>query len=339
MIGHLDPQFLKLMEEIQQLLRYLFQTRNLMTIPISGTGSAGMETCLVNLLEPGDTAVICRNGVFGNRMADVAERCGANVVTIDAPWGQIIEPIAINKKLASLHKVKLVGIVQAETSTGIHQPLQEIVKIVHEHDSMILVDAVTSLGGVDVKMDKWEIDAIYSGTQKCLSCPPGLAPISLNERAMDVVRNRKTKVQSWYLDLSMIGKYWGSERVYHHTAPISMIYALHEALRLIMEEGIDARVERHRQNALLLKERLHELGISFAAQEGFHLPTLNAIAIPEDVDDAAVRKTLLDEYGIEIGAGLGEFKGKVWRIGLMGFSSQKRNVFLLTEALKAILHL
>ena len=337
MIGHLDPEFLQIMDENQDLLRAVFQTKNYMTIPISGTGSAGMEACCVNLLEPGDTAVVCRNGLFGHRMADVVQRCGAVLETVDAPWGRIIDPDEVRKKLSNLGKVKLVGIVHAETSTGIQQPLEEISKLVHEHEALFLVDTVTSLGGVEVKVDEWEIDAVYSGTQKCLSCPPGLSPVSFNERAIQVIRNRKTKVQSWYLDLGMISKYWGDERVYHHTAPISMNYALHEALRDIVEEGLEARFQRHRNNSALLREKLLELGVTFAAQEGYQLPTLNAVNIPDGVDDLAVRKALLSDYGIEIGGGLGDLKGKIWRIGLMGYSSQMKNVLLLTEGLKEIL--
>lgn len=337
MIGHLDPEFIQIMNEIQDLLRTVFQTKNRMTIPMSGTGSSGMEACMVNLLEPGDTAVICRNGVFGNRMADVAGRCGAKVETVDAPWGRIVEPDDLKAKLDSLGGVKLVGIVHAETSTGAHQPLEEISKIVRERGALFVVDTVTSLGGVDVKVDEWGIDAVYSGTQKCLSCPPGLSPVSFSDRAVEVIHNRKSKVQSWYLDLTMLSQYWGGERVYHHTAPISMNYALRESLRLIAEEGLEARFERHRRNSALLRERLGGLGIGFSAQEGHQLPTLNAVTIPEGADDAEVRKRLLHDYGIEIGAGLGEFKGKVWRIGLMGYSSQPRNVELLTAALREIL--
>lgn len=338
MIGHLDPEFLVLMEEIQQFLRHIFQTKNQLTIPISGTGSAGMETCCVNLIEPGDTVIICKNGVFGTRMADVALRCGANVEIVESPWGRIIEPDDVKKKISALGKVKVVGIVHAETSTGVHQPLQDISTIAHEHDALFLVDTVTSLGGIEVKMDEWGIDAIYSGTQKCLSCPPGLSPVSFNENALDALRTRKTKVQSWYLDLTLISQYWGSDRVYHHTAPISMNYALHEALRLILVEGLENRFERHRRNSQLLREKLGELGIQFWAQSGHQLPTLNAVGIPDGVEDGFVRKRLLNDYGIEIGVGLGECKGKVWRIGLMGYSSQPKNVLLLYQALKEILN-
>lgn len=338
MIGHLDPEFLQIMNENQQMLRDIFQTKNHMTIPISGTGSSGMEACMVNLLEPGDTVLICRNGVFGMRMSDIVERCGCTLETVDAPWGKIIDADDVKKKLSSLSNVKLVGIVHAETSTGVHQPIEEISKIVHEHGAMLMVDTVTSLAGVEVKVDEWGIDAVYSGTQKCLSCPPGLSPVSFSDRALEVIQNRKTKVQSWYLDLTMLSKYWGDDRVYHHTAPISMNYALRESLRVILEEGLEARFERHRKNSALLREKMADLGITFSAQDGHQLTTLNAVFIPDGVDDAVVRKRLLHEFGIEIGIGLGEFKGKVWRIGLMGYSSQPRNVHLLYEALKTILH-
>ncbi|MGI6454889.1 MAG: pyridoxal-phosphate-dependent aminotransferase family protein [bacterium] len=337
MIGHLDPEFLWIMEQTQEMLRQVFQTGNQMTLPISGTGSSGMETCFVNLVEPGDRVVVCRNGVFGNRMADVATRCGAEVITVDAPWGQIIEPDAVREKLAASGQIKLLAIVHAETSTGVLQPLEEISAIVHEHDALFLVDTVTSLGGVEVKVDEWGIDAVYSGTQKCLSCPPGLSPVSFSERAMQVLRDRRSRVQSWYLDLTMICQYWGSERVYHHTAPISMNYAIHEALRDILEEGLEYRFRRHLENSELLRSELAELDIHFSAQEGYQLPTLNAVTIPKGADDLTVRKRLLQEYGIEIGVGLGEFKGNVWRIGLMGYSSQKRNVLLLKQALNEIL--
>jgi alanine-glyoxylate transaminase/serine-glyoxylate transaminase/serine-pyruvate transaminase len=335
-IGHLDPQFIEIMEDNKILLRKTFQTQNWLTIPMSGTGSAGMETCLVNMVEPGDKVLICINGVFGQRMKDVAERCGAQVTTVEAPMGQAIPP---EKVKATLDKeaFKLVGIVHAETSTGVLQPLEEISKIVHAHDALFLVDAVTSLGGIEVAVDKWNIDICYSGTQKCLSCPPGLSPVTLNERSLEVVRKRKHKVQSWYLDLGMIEKYWGQERVYHHTAPISMNYALREALILIDEEGLKPRWERHLRNHRALVRGIGAMGLKMVVDPEIRCPSLNTVWIPEGVKDAEVRRFLLEKFDVEIGAGLGDFKAKAWRIGLMGHSSTRSNVVLLLAALEIAL--
>ncbi len=337
LVGHLDPDFLQIMNETQQLLRFVMQTQNRFTIAVSGTGSAGMETCLCNIIEEGDEVVVCVNGVFGERMSDIVERCRGKLTRVEAPWGNIIEPEQVAEALKG-RKVKAVAIVHAETSTGIHQPLEEISKIVHDHGALFVVDAVTSLGGTKVALDEWGIDVCYSGTQKCLSCPPGLAPVSFNDRAMDMLRNRKQKVQSWYFDMSMVERYWGEERAYHHTAPISMIYALHEALRIIQEEGLVPRFERHRRNHEALKAGLAALGIEYLPQEGYRLPMLNAVGIPNGVEDAKVRKRLLNDFGIEIGGGLGKFKGKAWRIGLMGYSCTERNVLLFLAALEEILH-
>jgi alanine-glyoxylate transaminase/serine-glyoxylate transaminase/serine-pyruvate transaminase len=337
LIGHLDPEFLKLMDGIRRLLQFVFQTSNELTIPISGTGSAGMEACLVNLIEPGDEVIVGVNGVFGTRMTDVAERCGAKVTKVEAPWGRIIEPDDVRKALQKVAKPKLVGIIHAETSTGAWQPLEEISRLVHEAGALFVVDAVTSLGGCPVRIDAWDIDACYSGTQKCLSCPPGLSPVTFGKRAVDVLRNRKTKVQSWYLDLTMIEKYWGSDRVYHHTAPITMNYALYEALRLIEEEGLEPRWERHRTNHEALKAGLAALGLRLAAQENHQLWTLNSVTIPDGVDDVQVRRALLDRFSIEIGGGLGPLKGKTWRIGLMGESSTAGNVLFVLSALEQVL--
>lgn len=337
LIGHLDPEFLKLMDGIRRLLQFVFQTSNELTIPISGTGSAGMEACLVNLIEPGDEVIVGVNGVFGTRMTDVAERCGAKVTTVEAPWGRIIEPDDVRKALQKVAKPKLVGIIHAETSTGAWQPLEEISRLVHDAGALFVVDAVTSLGGCPLRIDAWDIDACYSGTQKCLSCPPGLSPVTFGKRAVDVLRNRKTKVQSWYLDLTMIEKYWGSDRVYHHTAPITMNYALYEALRLIEEEGLEPRWERHRTNHEALKAGLAALGLQLAAQENHQLWTLNSVAIPDGVDDVQVRRALLDRFSIEIGGGLGPLKGKTWRIGLMGESSTAGNVLFVLSALEQVL--
>ena len=334
LLGHLDPAFVQMMEEVKDLLRVVFATKNPLTIPISGTGSAGMEACLVNLLEPGDEFVVGVNGVFGTRMAEVAERAGASVRRVEAPWGKIVRPEQIEAALRNTTKPKLVAVVHAETSTGAWQPLPEIAKLAHDHGALVLTDCVTSLGGVPVLIDEWGIDAAYSGTQKCLSCPPGLSPITFGPRAVDVVKGRRTKVQSWYLDLSLLAQYWGEERVYHHTAPISMNYALREALRLVVEEGLDARFARHRTNHEALAAGLAPLGLALAAEEGRRLPMLNAVTVPDGVDEAKVRGRLLKEHGIEIGGGLGPMKGKVWRIGLMGESSRRASVLTVLAALE-----
>ena len=335
-IGHLDPAFMNILNQIRELLQYTFQTKNQMTLAMSGTGSAGMETCVANLLEPGDEILVCINGVFGNRMADVAQRYGAVVHKIETEWGRVFEPDQIKGALDK-NKVKIVGIVHAETSTGAHQPLEEISRIVHEYDALLLADTVTSLGGAEVALDKWQIDAAYSGTQKCLSCPPGLSPVSLSSRAVDVLDKRKTKVQSWYLDLTMIRQYWGSERLYHHTAPVNMNYALLEALKMVKEEGLEKRWQRHQRNHKILKAGLSAMGISYVSQKGHGLPMLNAVAVPAGADDAKGRKQLLEEFGIEIGGGLGALKGKAWRIGLMGSACSESNVMLFLAALEKCL--
>jgi alanine-glyoxylate transaminase/serine-glyoxylate transaminase/serine-pyruvate transaminase len=337
LVGHLDPSFLTLMDELKRMLQLVFQTSNALTIPVSGTGSAGMEACLVNLLEPGDDAVICVNGVFGTRMADIVERCGARLIAVEAPWGRIIEPADVAAALRKCARPKLLGIVHAETSTGVWQPLEEIGALTRAAGALFVVDTVTSLGGHPVYVDQWGIDACYSGTQKCLSCPPGLAPVTFGPRALEVIRGRKTKVQSWYLDLTMLEKYWGTERVYHHTAPISMNYALYEALRLIEEEGLEARWARHQRHHQALKAGLAALGLPLAAQENHQLWTLNSVRIPAGVDDAAVRGALLQSFNIEIGGGLGPLKGQTWRIGLMGESSTSANVLLVLSALERVL--
>jgi len=336
LLGHLDPQFLEIMNETQELLRQTFRTSNRLTFPVSGTGSAGMETCVVNLIEPGDKMVVCVNGVFGQRMTDVAQRAGAAVTTIEQPWGEVFEPGQIRDVLRKV-RPKVLGIVHAETSTGAWQPLEELGKLCHEFDALLLLDTVTSLAGVPVEIDSWAVDAVYSGTQKCLSCPPGLSPVSFSPRAVEAINRRKTKVQSWYLDMTMVQRYWGEERFYHHTAPISMVYALREALGLVHEEGLPARWSRHLRNYQALKAGLAAMGISYAASEGQQLPTLNAVRIPAGVDDATTRKRLLAEFGIEIGGGLGDFKGKVWRIGLMGYGSRPNNVLLFLAALEQCL--
>jgi len=330
----LDPFFLKIMNEVQQMLRQVFRTENQLTIAVSGTGSAGMETCVNNLIECGDRMVIGVNGVFGGRMKDVAERAGANVLSIERPFGEVFTLEEIEKAVKQ-HQPHAVGIVHAETSTGACQPMEGIAKVVHDAGAVLIMDCVTSLSGVPVNIDDWGIDAAYSGTQKCLSCPPGLSPLTFGPRALAKLDARKSKVQSWYLDLSMVRNYWAeSSRVYHHTAPINMNYGLHEALRIVLEEGLEARFARHLKNHYALRAGLTALGIQYAVEEQYRLPMLNAVFIPSGIDDAAVRSRLLNEFGIEIGAGLGPMKGKTWRIGLMGEASNPRNVLLFLSALE-----
>jgi alanine-glyoxylate transaminase/serine-glyoxylate transaminase/serine-pyruvate transaminase len=336
MIGHLDPAFVRMMEEIKTMLRQVFVTRNEMTFPVSGTGSAGMEFCFVNLIEPGDEVIVGVNGVFGTRMVDLAERCGARVVKVEAPWGRIIEPEQVAVALRR-SRPKFVALVQAETSTGACTPVEEISRLAHEAGALMVLDTVTSLGGCPVKIDEWQVDAVYSATQKCLSCPPGLAPVSLNPRALDTARKRKTKVQSWYLDVNLLQAYWGQERVYHHTAPVSMNYALHEALRLVLQEGLENRWRRHEENYLALKEGLDGMGLKIASQEGHQLWQLNAVTVPAGVDEAAIRARLLRDFNIEIGAGLGPLKGKIWRVGLMGETSRRTTVKAFLAALSTCL--
>ena len=336
LLGHLDPEFLKIMNETQDMLRQIFRTENQLTFPVSGTGMSGMETCVVNLIEDGDRMVVCVNGVFGQRMVDVAQRAGASVTVIEKPWGEVFDANQVAEVVQKVQP-KVLGIVHAETSTGARQPLQEIGNICEQTNTLLVVDAVTSLGGVPVEMDNWKIDAIYSGTQKCLSCPPGLAPVSFSAKAAGLIGKRKTKVQSWYLDMSLVQKYWSDERSYHHTAPITMIYALRESLRLILEEGLETRFARHMRNHRALKVGLAAMNITYSATEGHQLPTLNAIRIPDGAKDADVRKKLLSDFGIEIGGGLGDLKGKIWRVGLMGHGSRSNNVLLFLAALEQCL--
>ncbi|MDP3073469.1 MAG: alanine--glyoxylate aminotransferase family protein [Opitutaceae bacterium] len=338
-LGHLDPQYLAIMDETCAMLREVFQTKNALTFPVSGTGMAGMECCATNLVEPSDEVLVCVNGVFGLRMKDVIERCGATVHTVEAPWGDVFSNEQIADALEKHPKVKLVGIVHAETSTGAHQPLEGLAEIVHARGALLLVDAVTSLGGHELRVDDWGIDAIYSGTQKCLSCPPGLSPVSFGDRALAKMDARKTKPQSWYLDVSMLRKYYtgggGGGRVYHHTAPINMTYALREALTIVLEEGLEARIARHAAMHQRLRTGLAELGLGYIPTRSLH--SLNCIRIPDGANDAAVRTRLLTDYGIEIGGGLGVMAGKAWRIGLMGHGASVRNVDLVLAALRACL--
>jgi len=336
LLGHLDPEFVALMDETQSLLRQVMRTQNQLTLAVSGTGSAGMEAVVVNLIEPGDKMLVCVNGVFGGRMVDVAERAGAVVTAIERPYGEAFDPEEVRAAIKQV-RPKVVGIVHAETSTGVLQPVEEIARIAHEHGALIALDTVTSLAGVPVEIDGWEIDAVYSGTQKCLSCPPGLAPVSFSPRAVEAIQKRTHKVQSWYLDMTMIMRYWGSDRFYHHTAPISMNYAFRESLALVLEEGLEARFARHLRNHRALKAGLSALGIAYVPAEGFQLPQLNCIRIPEGIEDVPVRKRLLEQWGIEIGGGLGALKGKAWRIGLMGHSSRPANVTLVLAALETCL--
>lgn len=335
-LGHLDPEFITIMNKTKDLLASVFETKNEFTIPISGTGSAGMETALVNFIEPGDRVLVCVNGLFGTRMADIVERCGGELEVIEGEWGKIIEPDVVEKSLKA-RPAKIVAIVHAETSTGVLQPLEPVAQIAHRYGAMLVVDAVTSLGGTPVRVDGTGIDVCYSGTQKCLSCPPGLAPITIGPRAAERLAARKSKVQSWYLDLTMLHSYWGKERFYHHTAPVNMIYALYESLRIIHEEGLERRYERHVLHSRAFGAGVTAMGLRLFAQEGYRAPMLMAVAIPEGVDDAAVRRYLLSNYRLEIGGGLGRLKGRIWRVGLMGHSCSRENVVLLLAGLEGAL--
>jgi alanine-glyoxylate transaminase / serine-glyoxylate transaminase / serine-pyruvate transaminase len=337
LIGHLDPAFRVLMNDIQSLLRNPFQTENRFTIAISGTGSAGMEASIVNIVEPGDAVIVGVNGVFGTRLAAVVERCGGKALRVEAPWGESVDPVAVEQVLRRSGPVKAVVLVHAETSTGVWQPLDAIATFARQHDALLIVDAVTSLGGLPVEVDRIGIDVCYSATQKCLSCPPGLAPFTMSERALSLVKQRRIPCQSWYLDMGLVADYWAEgTRTYHHTAPISMLYALREALRLVEEEGLPSRFARHRSNSEALIAGLNELGLAPLARAGQRLPMLNCVTVPAHVPEAEVRANLLTRYGIEIGGGLGPLKGKVWRIGLMGESSTESNVLTLLNALEEL---
>lgn len=337
LLGHLDPTFLTVMNEIQGLLRRMFATENQFTLAISGTGSAGMEAAIVNVVEPGESVIVGVNGAFGTRLATIVERCGGKAIRVEVPWGQIIEPDAIEAALQRSGPVKALALVQAETSTGVWQPLEAVGKLCRAYNTLFIVDAVTSLAGVPVEVDRWGIDVCYSATQKCLSCPPGLAPFTLSDRALATIKNRRTACQSWYLDMALIAAYWTEHnRAYHHTAPISMLYALRESLRLVEEEELSARYARHQLHAQALVAGLTALGFAPLPPPGHRLPMLSCITVPPHIDEASVRTQLLEQFGIEIGGGLGPLKGKVWRIGLMGESCVEANVVALLSAIEDI---
>ena len=336
-LGHLDSQFFEVMEDVCDMLRQVYHTDNYMTLPLSSTGTGAMEASCVNLLEPGDTAIICRNGYFGDRLADIAKRCGAEVFVVDSSWGNPVDIEALDEELNKHPKVKMVGMVHAETSTGSLSPLTRAIEMTHEHDALIVVDAVTSLGSHDVRMDEWDIDVCYSASQKCLGAPPGLAPISLGSRAMAVINERRTPVQSFYFNLKDLQAYWSETHAYHHTSPISMTYALRESLRMMMEEGINERLKRHARTSAALRAGVEALGLEGLADPQYRLNPLTAVLIPAGVDEAVVRRKLINDYNIEIGAGLGDLQGKVWRIGLMGESARESNVFAFLSALERIL--
>ncbi len=339
-IGHLDPAFVTMMEELKTMLQYAFQTQNALTIPVSAPGSAGMETCFVNLVEPDDKVVVCQNGVFGGRMKENVERTRGKVVMVDDDWGKPVDPEKLEDALKANPDTKVVAFVHAETSTGVQSDARLLCEIANRHDCLTIVDAVTSLAGTPVKVDEWAIDAIYSGTQKCLSCTPGLSPVSFSERAVEAIKARKHPVQSWFLDLNLVMGYWGSgqaKRAYHHTAPINSLYGLHEALVMLEEEGLENAWARHEKNHRALRAGLETMGLSFLVAEDCRLPQLNTVTVPKGVDEAAVRSRLLSGYDLEIGAGLGALAGKVWRIGLMGHASNMKNVMYCLGALEAVL--
>ncbi|MBB6646055.1 pyridoxal-phosphate-dependent aminotransferase family protein [Halobellus ruber] len=334
LIGHLDASFIEIMNEVQELLRYTFQTENRWTIPVSGTGSASMETAFANVVEPGDTVLVPTNGYFGGRMASMAQRAGGEVVHVDAPWGEPLDPDDVAAAF-DRHDPEVFGFVHAETSTGVVQPqVPELTSIAHEHDAYVIADTVTSLGGVELRVDEWDVDVAYSGGQKCLSCPPGASPLTVNDRTMEKVLGRDTDVRSWYLDLSLLEGYWGEDRSYHHTAPITNVYALREALQLVAEEGLEARWGRHREMATRLKEGVEELGLELNPDDEFWLPSLNAVRIPDGIDDTRLLAEVQEQYNLEIASGLGDLEGEILRIGCMGYSARPQNVRLVLSALE-----
>lgn len=338
-IGHLDPAFICLMDEIKQLLQYAFQTVNELTLPVSAPGSAGMETVFVNLLQPGDTVIVCQNGVFGGRMKENVERCGANAVMVESEWGQPVDPDSVEHVLKQHPEAIALAFVHAETSTGVISDARSLSALAHRYNCLSIVDAVTSLGGVELRVDEWEIDAIYSGTQKCLSCVPGISPVSFSPRAVEVIRNRRQRVQSWFLDLNLVMDYWGSgaRRSYHHTAPVNALYALHESLVLLQGETLEAAWHRHAYHHQALAAGLQAMGLDLIVDVRYRLPQLNAVSVPAGVDEAVVRQKLLSDWNLEIGAGLGSLAGKVWRVGLMGYAARQTNVLLFLSAMESTL--
>jgi alanine-glyoxylate transaminase/serine-glyoxylate transaminase/serine-pyruvate transaminase len=338
-IGHLDPVFVAMMDEMKELLRYAFRTNNNLTMPVSAPGSAGMEMCFVNLVEPGDKVIVCQNGVFGGRMKENVERIGGTAIMVEDTWGVAVDPAKVEAALKANPDAKILAFVHAETSTGAISDAKTLTELAHQHACLVIVDTVTSLAGSPLLVDDWQLDAVYSGSQKCLSCVPGLSPVTFNQRAIDVITSRKSKVQSWFLDLNLVLGYWGggAKRTYHHTAPVNTLYALHEALVILQEEGIENSWARHQKNHDALRKGLEAMGLTFVVPEGQRLPQLNAVSVPDGVDEAAVRSALLSEYNLEIGAGLGAMAGKIWRIGLMGFASNQTNVLFCLGALDAIL--
>jgi alanine-glyoxylate transaminase/serine-glyoxylate transaminase/serine-pyruvate transaminase len=339
-IGHLDPEFVKVMDEIKVMTQYVYQTTNKLTMVVSAPGSAGMEACFVNLVEPGDKVIVCIKGVFGGRMKENVERCGGIPIVVEDDWGKPVDPNKVEEALKAHPDTQILAFVHAETSTGVRSDAEQLCQLAKQHGCLSIVDAVTSLAGIPVLVDDWGIDAIYSGSQKCLSCTPGLSPVSFSEKAVQKIKKRKTKVQSWFLDMNLVMNYWGngqSKRAYHHTAPVNALYSMHEALLMVREEGLDSRWERHYKHHLDLKKGLEELGFRYLVEEKYRLPQLNAVILPEGLDEAQIRKQLLEDHMLEVGGGLGAFAGKIWRIGLMGHSAKKENVDYCLGALREVL--